>query len=339
MRSRAFLASVGLLIVALAAIADPSDAAKKKKRPPPVRVPLAVSTATGSASVSPPATLPKIAEVSAIATCPSGTVAIGGGFFGSVDPNQAQFHVPLVSESVRVGATQWRTRAIAQFGQMASAPQDLTTEVYCMPTKGTIADIATQTSIGGNSTDTATFTAACPAGSQLLSGGFSGLASLGPPPNLVAATESAPAGNSWQIQMGRIGNGSSAEVTGHAYCYTPPPVVRKKKKKKKKGRQATVAKKKKKRKPTFITGPSPLSVLTGSATLPSPFLSTATATTGACPAPLVSISGGFSVSPFASTSAAAVVESRIAAGAWRVSAVQIGFPASEIPIMAYDDCA
>jgi hypothetical protein len=338
MRSRALLASIGLLVVALTAIADPSDAAKKKKPRPPVRVPLAVSTATGSASVSLPSTLPRVAEVSAIATCPSGTVAIGGGFAGSVNSEQSQSHVPLISESVRVGATQWRTRGIALFGANATA-QDLTTEVYCMPSKGTIADVATQTSIGANTTDTAGFTVACPASSQLLSGGFSGLASTGPPPNLVAATESAPAGNSWSIQMGRLGDGSSAEVTGHAYCYTPPPAV-KKKKKRKKSRQATVARKKKKRKQTFITGPSPLTVLSGSGILPTPLFSTASVGTAPCAAPLVPISGGFSVPGFASTSGAAVVESRVAAGAWRVTATQIGFPApSELPITAYNGCA
>ena len=330
--SRTHWASIALMVAAIAAIAVPSASAAKK-RPKPVRVPLAVTTATGSASVSAPDTPPKVAELSAIATCPSGTVAIGGGFVGSVvsEPaNESRF--PAVTESVRVGETQWLTRAGVAFGSAATSSQDLTTEVYCMPRKGTIADVVTQNNIGANTTDSANFSAACPGSSRLLSGGFSG-ASSASPPTFVFATESAPAGNAWSVHMSRVGDATPTQVVGHAYCYTPP----KAKKKKKKSTRASVAKKRKRRR---ITGPSPLSVIPAAGSLGTTVFSTASLTTGPCAGPLRPVSGGFSAPPAAATSGAFVVEARLAGRAWTTTFVQGGFPApSDLPLTAFNDCA
>jgi hypothetical protein len=323
------LVSMVVAIIALAGILAPAAPAAKKK---PKQVPLTVSTGTGSATVSPPAAPPFNAEVSSIATCPGNTVAAGGGFFGSVvsSPTTA-LRLPWVTQSVRVGDNQWRTRALALFGN-ASTPQDLTTEVYCIPRRGTIAEVATTTTIGGGNADAVSLSAACPPGSRLLSGGFTG--SQGTTPLFTAApTESAPAGDTWSLRMSRSGAaGSPSSVTAHAYCYTAP-----KAKKKKKGKKASVAAKKKKRK--TIQGPRPLSVITAVGTLAAPPFSTGAVTTTPCVGHLRSVSGGFSGAPYTTTSAAIFTESRLATGAWRVSAIEGGNPAPAIPLTAFNDCA
>ena len=138
--------------------------------------------------------------------------------------------------------------------------------------------------------------------------------------------------------MSRAGNGSAAQVAGHAYCYTPPPVVTKKKKKK--GKKATTAKKRKKRRVITLTGPSPLTVLSAPGAVGTTVFSTASATTAPCADPLQSISGGFSTPQLAPTTGALIVEARRTGAAWTVTGVQAGFPAqSEGPITAFNDCA
>ncbi len=319
--------TVILAIAAMLAIASPAATAKKKK---PKQVPLTVSVGTGTSTVNKPAVVPYRAEVSSIATCPGNTVAVGGGYFAPVvsAPLNA-FRVVYVTESVRVGENQWQTRGVAEWGANGAPQEELTTEVYCLPRRGTITDVPTTTTLGGGNTDAVNLLAACTGKSRLLSGGFAGLQSLSPTVTVGPATESAPAGNAWSVRISRVGTGAPTPVTAHAYCYTPPP-------KKKKGKKAVAAKKRKKKK---ILGPRPLTVLTAAGTVPSTVYASSTTTTLPCAGHLRGISGGFAGPALGATSWAIFSESRLVGGAWRVTGVQGGSPSPPLPFTAFNDCA
>jgi hypothetical protein len=280
----AALAAVGLAITPSASIAK----AKKKKKAPVLRVITAAGTATGTTAGSAP---------SATATCPAGTRAIGGGF--SAPASAIGGFVP--QQSVRVGTNQWQASGFV----LGSGPIVLTVEVYCAKFGGQISEVAANKQVTAASDSAATVAAACPAGTRLAAGGFAA-PSVPTALGFAVVNESSPQGASWNVSAKRgVGASAAADLSARAYCYAKPS---KKKKKHKKKKTLPVLR--------------PLVTTQGSATLPTPSLARASATSAPCPASYHAVTSGFVTAALSTTSRPVVDESRVVAGTAIASAFE-----------------
>jgi hypothetical protein len=225
---------VALLLLPLLLGVATADAKKKKKKPksPPVAV-VSASKSTSSDSE----------QVTATAACPSGLIAVGGGFL-----NPAAFDMGsptdlnIVYESRRATDTSWQVSAVReQTGGPDQLP--LTAIVDCRTAKLTAkkqsrkkADAAKKkkarklriTEVSGSATSPpvtgtqATASAACPPGTEALGGGFSSsptpvLSSPLSYPVFWASFRTSP--SSWAASFTNSGT-TAHTVTSYAYCAT-----------------------------------------------------------------------------------------------------------------------
>jgi hypothetical protein len=153
--------------------------------------------------------------LTATATCPKRTRALGGGF--AVVPPPAGV-LPLLQESQLVGRTAWR--ASVQLNDIAggSAPTTLTTSVNCRrkaPKMLVVSTVVPVPDPGSNPVLGPSATAVCPTGRMLMAGGFlTGPALvMGDVRSLVI--DSKPDGNAWTSRV--ISNGQNTLNT-FAYC-------------------------------------------------------------------------------------------------------------------------
>ena len=155
------------------------------------------------------------AILSATATCPKRTRAVGGGF--AIPPPFSGFGA-VVFESQKVGQRQWR--ASAQMSQAPPfTPKTITVEAYCRrgAPKTTTVVSTVPTEDGGPLHMSGPATSApCPSNRRLTGGGFST-----PPPlgifgaaNVVRRSE--PTGNSWTTEVESDNHASS--LSSYAYC-------------------------------------------------------------------------------------------------------------------------
>lgn len=304
MRARSRKSPV-LIAAALLALAPAGAGAKApKKKPKPVTI--VTATATGSTSLDE-------TPVTATATCPPKTVAIGGGYAGIPFPNERTVF-PL--ESRRVGSTQWRATALVS---TSGQPQELTTEVYCAKLRGTVVEGNGTSILPGPHYAVGTAAAACPSKSRLLSGGFQ-LVGATTAASLGFVSRSSAAGNGWAVSVLRAVNaGPEALVASAAYCLKPA----KKKKGKKRPRRAD---------PKGVIEMATSGML-GSDTNDS-FAFPAQL---ACPAGRQAISGGFSAAPTTDGSfGPTFFESRRSGATWRIGVQQVA--SAEGPVSAFQYC-
>jgi len=155
------------------------------------------------------------AILTATASCPKRTRAIGGGF--AVPPPESGYS-PLVFESQKIGQRQWR--ASAQMGQASPfTPKTITVEAYCRrgaPATTTVTStVPTHEAVPLHANGPAT-SASCPSNRRLTGGGFST-----PPPlsDFGAANgvrRSEPTGNSWTTEV--ESDNAPSSVSSYAYC-------------------------------------------------------------------------------------------------------------------------
>jgi hypothetical protein len=253
------------LAVAMLAFAGTADAKKKKKKNlGPVVTATATATGTGGASNI----------ISATATCPSGTKAVGGGF--SLPPlAPGLLAVGLGTASHKVGTTQWLSSA-----QILGSPSGsvvLTTNVYCRKGAPATTSVSTPTAlpqVGGTSPVPVTASnATCPAKTVQMSGGFT-------VDRIAGSGTTLPLSSSRLDPLTWQATGLSTEagrtLTSQVDCAKQP--------KAKKGKKSEAAKKKKQKlkSPVEVTGDTSSA---GGASV------TAIAT---CPAGTVPVTGGFS---------------------------------------------
>jgi hypothetical protein len=312
---RNLLALVAIAVLALSPAA--ADAKKKhKKRAAPLAVVTASATATSSTDGSP---------LAATATCPAGTTALGGGFSAPTDLDDFEF---IERESVRT-TTGWRVGGNAKLG--AGKSISLTVDAYCARVGGTISEARGSSSYSpgpSSSFNSTTVTAECPAGSSLVSGGFSYDKFLA---FYTSVFSNHAAGNAWTATLVRTDDVGT--LTTSAYCFTPFPA----KHKKKKGKKAEVAKHKKGKKKRPGARPKPLATVSASY---APTVLNQSVSTAPCPAGLQPVSGGWEAptpTPMGSTFDPRIYTARFANGAWSLSVAKLtGSPGQ---ISAFEYCA
>ena len=313
----------------LALLALPVGAAARGKKKKKVKPPPPVVTATATASTSTDGEL-----VSPTATCPPGTISLGGGFSSEVGREEG---VPtdllVVYESRRDSPTSWHVAAAREDSGDPGNTTSITVTVFCQsPNLGTVKKpkkkkkkkraaaanmgkkhrkhkkpkkrtlLISEVSSAGPAADQAersSATASCPAGLNVLSGGFS----ITPPPTLgggglsfpfIWANHATPA-NAWTATETTSGT-EPMTLTSYAYCAnTPPPLA-----------------------------------LTGSGTVAA--TQTGSATTPACPADRPVIGGGFDNAPVTAggSTELAFESTGSGSGGWTTSAYDVasGAPAS-----------
>jgi hypothetical protein len=304
MRERGILrvAIVALLVPLLLGVAS-ADAKKKHKKPksPPVTV-ISASKPTSADGQT----------VTVTATCPSGLLAVGGGFLTpTVFDSGAPTDINIVYESRRSGDAAWQVSAAREDTGGSGPDLAVTANVDCRSAKLavkkpagkkasaakkkkrkklTITEVSASATAAGSSGSQATAAANCPPNTQALGGGFSS----SPAPNLSnplsypffwANYRNSP--TSWTAAFSNVGS-AARTVTGYAYCATGLKIAE-------------------------LTTTAPLAGSSSTA-------STATAMTPHCPGGKALLGGGFNNTPATASSAVAILTgSEPVNGSWQVS--------------------
>ena len=194
-----------LLLAALALAISPAAALAKKKHKKPTKLgPGTTVLATG------PVVNGSGTVTTAVASCPAGLAATGGGFSLSQDTNP---QTTGVFESYRSAPGSWTASAITtglENGQVNAF-------AYCRHTTRAISDVAATGSLPGGSLQTGKASATCPTGTQAIGGGFQvsrteGTRFLGLPQSSMSVS-----GSTWSVLA--INNGSAPQtITAHADC-------------------------------------------------------------------------------------------------------------------------
>jgi hypothetical protein len=157
---------VGCCVIAALGICAQPTLAKKKSKKPTVTVATATATLTQSNQAA-----------NILATCPKGTVAVGGGVASApnVVINGGDISGVALTASQRVGNTAWQS-SVVLYDNMAATPpaaRTVTAQAFCRSAlKNPITTVfgAGTTAYRANGAPAA---ATCPAGTTLISGGFS----------------------------------------------------------------------------------------------------------------------------------------------------------------------
>ncbi len=171
-----------------------ASAAKKKKR----KI-LRISEVSAAGSPAPVSG----SESTAVASCPAGTQAIGGGFSSSPEPNlgsTASF--PVFSGSYRSSPTTW----LSAFVNSGSTAHTVTSFAYCaagLKLSETSAAFTVPASSMVELSSKTLATPSCPKGRALLGGGFNSTRPASPGPFPIW-TKSGPAGSTWEVGMSNL---------------------------------------------------------------------------------------------------------------------------------------
>jgi hypothetical protein len=287
--------------------AAPADAKKKGKASPldvSVRTGTAVSTANGQV-------------VSAVAVCPKGTIAIGGGFDAPrVVAGGGISDMLMLYESRRLGQHRWLSSAVRRDTGAAGPQLDLTTSVHCrsrhLPPKNgkkrilkvTEAVTSAATALGGGQTGVS---ALCRnRRTSVISGGFA----TSPQPDPTAAEfpllfmSQRFSSGLWAFGMNNVG-GTPRTLTGYAYCTKGKP-------------------------PRQLNADA---ALPGTASFLNP--GTATALSPACPKRRLAAGGFFNSGPPPQGSLGLLSQSIAAGRSWSLEAINLSPAPSGIAVLAY----
>ena len=200
--------ALALAAIALLAVGAPSaHAAKKPGKTSPGKLRTATASASSAAS----------GVLSAVATCPTGTKVVGGGFLMQAPTDTNDFLNPI--ESRREGGRAWLVSAYRIDTGGGGPAMTLTAEAYCRSRPGKLSErVAAVTILGGAST--AAPVATCPLGRAPVGGGFSIT-----PPSVVNSFHSSlydnlmAGGVGWVIRSVNLATApATTGFTSRAYC-------------------------------------------------------------------------------------------------------------------------
>lgn len=198
--------AVLICVVAAVPAAGAASAAKQVKGKPG-------KLAGRSTSVS----LPPHQLGTAVATCPAGAKAVGGGFVGEpggVEPT-------VVTESRRGGPRSWIVSGL-RASALTTTNGQLTAVVRCRPGAPKITEVAASTTIpaatGPGDHPSGAVTATCPGRRHAISGGF---ASEADAKNALAVlpqqSQRTAGGKAWTVAASH-NNPAARQLTAYAYC-------------------------------------------------------------------------------------------------------------------------
>jgi hypothetical protein len=234
LRGVARIAALTAILVPVLLGAASAEAKKKGKKPksPPVTV---VS--------NPQSTSGDNQQVTATATCPSGLIAVGGGFTSPpVVDKGAPTDINLVYESRRAGDNAWQVSAVREDTGATGPDLPLTATVDCRSTKLTskkhagkkaaaakkkkkkklrIIEASASAVAAGQDGAQASAPATCPGKTKALGGGFSS----SPTPTAADPREAFPyiwsnhriTPTSWSAALSNVGT-VTRTITSYAYC-------------------------------------------------------------------------------------------------------------------------
>jgi hypothetical protein len=201
------MALLGVAAVSMLAFAATAEAkSKHKKKLGPVLTASATTSGAGN-----------MANLTATATCPKGTRALGGGFLGTPPGVAAD---GIVYESQKVGQNAWRASSVIT--DPGPVYESVVLDVFVQCRKGAP---ATQTATKVSTTSAVASVgqpavATCPRPKQrALAGGFLSSPPGDPAgflPTNVVVNSAASGPNAWQSQLFTVTK--AADLTGFAYC-------------------------------------------------------------------------------------------------------------------------
>jgi hypothetical protein len=224
---------IALMAILLPVLLGAASVEAKKKHPQPKSPPVTTVTATKATSAD-------NQQLTVTATCPSGLIAVGGGFLAPPVLSGGPTDVNLVYESRRAGEDAWQVSAVREDTDTAGPDVPLTAIVDCRSTKlvakkpaGKKASSAkkrakklriTEASAAavapGVDAAQATATATCPGKTRAIGGGFSSSPTpVATEPEAFAyiwsSHRSSP--TTWFAAISNVG-GTARTVTSYAYC-------------------------------------------------------------------------------------------------------------------------
>jgi hypothetical protein len=168
---------------------------------------------------------PAGSSASATASCPSGTLALGGGFTEDVPPFMYPNNIGgMVTESKKSSAASWRV-SVRSVSGLQAANVSFTAFVTCRRTRvpSTTETHITVASTGGGAAAGPTAVASCPGGRKALAGGFALGAPVSAPFTSPVVVESRRASSTaWKVSAAE---GAGTSVTSYAECAKPGIVL------------------------------------------------------------------------------------------------------------------
>ncbi len=151
-----------------------------------------------------------------VAKCPRSMAAVGGGFSSIPNVIVKPTNLLIVYESQRAGARGWRVSASQG---VPDSTGKLTAYVYCRKTGAQIKEVSNTAPLAAAGRSEASASAACPAGTKVISGGYA------VPPTQGGATtflteNVKSGGRNWNVTGVRDSNAAPADgsVESIAYC-------------------------------------------------------------------------------------------------------------------------
>jgi hypothetical protein len=153
------------------------------------------------------------ATVSATATCPKGTRAVGGGFDLGTNTTSGPATLMLPVESRRAGARSWTATGY----DATPSPRTITTYAYCARAK--VTEATRSEVLPGPRFSTAISDASgCPKGGRVASGGFTLQVSPLPPSFLAIPIVATPFRSGWRTTALQAVGSSPNLIKSYAYC-------------------------------------------------------------------------------------------------------------------------
>jgi hypothetical protein len=150
---------------------------------------------------------------SAVARCPDGTEAVGGGFQGDFSMTGGQAVIALTSK--RLGDSRWMVEGFNAGG----APADLIGYAYCKHTRHRLVTRSKRTTAPTDHLKT--FAVGCPRGGRAVAGGFDGHLDSSGPVTGAGAVTSRRTHHRTAWRTSAVGAfGQPGTITGYAYCRT-----------------------------------------------------------------------------------------------------------------------
>jgi hypothetical protein len=152
------------------------------------------------------APLPGLVVRTVVATCPAGTVVVGGGYSSAASLD----HIEAVFQLAQGSDREW----VVSLGNLMKTATKMTAYAYCAPGA---APVVVEKTVSVKPHHGGTAHAVCPPGTGLLFGGLLATSPGSPTADLPAFSWSASSSRQWDVTGFNVGD-KAGELTAIAYC-------------------------------------------------------------------------------------------------------------------------